>query len=92
MGQVDQAGPSGRAGPAYGMAVTACSARAMSPGVQVFWPLPDSSWMVTYRWFLGLIVVFTAARLVLVSVGLPHTRIPVFWAPSPSGSIPCSPG
>lgn len=48
------------------------------PGVRVFWPLQDTSWMVSYRWFLGMIIVFTAARLVLVSVGLPHTRIPVF--------------
>ena len=60
------------------------------PGVRVFWPLQDTSWMVSYRWFLGMIVVFTAARLVLVSVGLPHTRIPVFRTPSPSGSIPRS--
>ena len=48
------------------------------PGVRVFWPLQDTSWMVSYRWFLGMIVMFTAARLVLVSVSLPHTRIPVF--------------
>ena len=61
------------------------------PGVRVFWPLQDTSWMVSYRWFLGMIVVFTAARLVLVSVGLPHTRIPVFGTPSPTGSIPRSP-
>ena len=62
-----------------------------NPGVRVFWPLQDASWMVSYRWFLAMIAVFTAARLVLVSVGLPHTRIPVFWTPSPSGSIPHSP-
>ena len=61
------------------------------PGVRVFWPLQDTSWMVSYRWFLGMIVVFTAARLVLVSAGLPHTRILVFRTPSPSGSIPRSP-
>ena len=60
------------------------------PGVRVFWPLQDTSWMVSYRWFLGMIVVFTAARLVLVSVGRPHTRIPVFRTPPPSGSIPRS--
>ena len=60
------------------------------PGVRVFWPLQDASWMLSYRWFLGMIVVFTAARLVLVSVGLPHTRIPVFRTSSPSGSIPRS--
>jgi inner membrane protein len=61
------------------------------PGVRVFWPLQDTSWMVSYRWFVGMIVVFMAARLVLVSVGLPHTRIPVFRTPSLSGSVPCSP-
>jgi membrane-bound metal-dependent hydrolase YbcI (DUF457 family) len=61
------------------------------PGVLVFWPLQDTSWMVSYWSFLGMIVVFTAARLVLVSVGLPHTRIPVFRTPSPSGSVPRSP-
>ena len=60
------------------------------PGVRVFWPLQDTSWMVSYRWFLGMIIVFTAARLVLVSIDLPHTRIPVFRTPSPSGSIPRS--
>ena len=62
------------------------------PGVRVFWPLQDTSWMVSYRWFLGMIVVFTAARLVLVSVGLPQTRIPVFRTPSPSGTRPPPPG
>lgn len=61
------------------------------PGVRVFWPLQDTSWMVSYRWFLGMIVVFTAARIVLVSAGLPHRRIPVFRTPSPPGSIPRAP-
>ena len=61
------------------------------PGVRVFWPLQDNSWMVSYWWFLGMIVVFTAARLVLVSVDFPHTRIHVFRTPSPSGSLPRSP-
>jgi membrane-bound metal-dependent hydrolase YbcI (DUF457 family) len=56
------------------------------PGVRVFWPLQDSYWMASYRWFLGMIVVLTAARLVLVSAGLPHTRIPVFRTPSTVGS------
>src|SRR5262249_62224704 len=61
------------------------------PGVRVFWPLQDTSWMVSYWWFLGMIVLFTAARLVLVSAGLPHTRILVFRTPSPSGSTPQGP-
>ena len=62
------------------------------PGVQVLWPLQGNSWMVSYRWFLGMIIVFTVARLVLVSAGLPHTRIPAFRTPSPSGSIHRFPG
>ena len=61
------------------------------PGVLVFWPLQDISWMVRYRWFVGMIVGFTAAQLVLGSAGLPRTRIPVFGTPSPSGSILRSP-
>jgi membrane-bound metal-dependent hydrolase YbcI (DUF457 family) len=61
------------------------------PGVRVFWPLQDTSLMASYWWFLGMIVVFSAARLMLVSTGLPHTRIPVFRTPSPSGSTPRSP-
>jgi membrane-bound metal-dependent hydrolase YbcI (DUF457 family) len=57
------------------------------PGVGVFWPLQDSYWMAGYRWFLGMIVVLTAARLMLVAAGLPHSRIHVFWPP---GSNPRS--
>jgi LexA-binding, inner membrane-associated putative hydrolase len=58
------------------------------PGVMVFWPLQNTSWMVGYWWFLGMIVVFTAARLALVRTDLPHTRIPVFRIPSQPGSVP----
>jgi hypothetical protein len=61
------------------------------PGVRVCWPLQDTSWMVGYAWFLGMIVVFTAARLVLVSAGLPHRRIPLFRTPFPSGSLSRAP-
>ena len=61
------------------------------PGVRVFWPLQDTSLMLSSQWFLGMIVAFTAARLALVSVGLPRTRISVFRTPSPSGSPPRSP-
>ena len=57
-------------------------------GVRVFWPLQATSWMVSYWWFLGMIVVFTVARLALVSVGLPRTRIPVFRTPSPLVQFP----
>jgi inner membrane protein len=56
------------------------------PGVRIFWPVQDTSWMVSYEWFVGMIVVFTAARLVLVSAGLPRTRIPL-----PEGRFPARP-
>jgi membrane-bound metal-dependent hydrolase YbcI (DUF457 family) len=61
------------------------------PGVRLFWPLQDRSWTAGYWWFLGMIVMFTAARLVLVSAGLPRRRISVFGAPSPVAAIPRSP-
>lgn len=61
------------------------------PGVRVFWPLQDTSWMVSYRWFLGMIIVFTAVRLVLMGAGLPTARIrglpcatPVWLAHAPA--------
>lgn len=63
------------------------------PGVRLLWPLQNTSWMLVSRWwFLGMIVVFTAARLVLVSADFPRTRIPVFRTPSPADSSPRSPG
>ena len=63
------------------------------PGVVlVFWPFQDISWMVSYRWFLGMIVVLTAARLALMRVRVPCTRIPIFLTPSLPGSNPNSPG
>ena len=48
------------------------------PGMQIFWPLQDTSWMVSYRWFLGMIVVLTVARVVLVRVGLRTHASPSF--------------
>jgi inner membrane protein len=60
------------------------------PGVRVFWPLQDNYWTVSYRWYLGMIAVFTTAWLVLASVGLAHPRIPVFRKSSPSSSVPRS--
>ena len=57
------------------------------PGVRIIWPLQGASWAVGYWWFLGMIAVFTVARLVLVSAGLPRTRVPVFGAPSPGAAI-----
>jgi inner membrane protein len=75
------------AGAATGLVLHFARDIACRPGVRVFWPLDDTYRMVSRRWFLGMIVAFTAARLVLARVGLPHTRIPVFQAPSRPGSV-----
>ena len=45
------------------------------PGVRLFWTLQDTSWMASYRWFLGMIVVFMAARLVLVTWSAFRARV-----------------
>jgi inner membrane protein len=57
------------------------------PGVLVFWPLQDTSWMVSYRWFVGMIFALTAARLVLERARIPRTRVLVFGTPSPAGAV-----
>jgi inner membrane protein len=44
------------------------------PGVRMFWPLQGTAWTANYWWFLGMILALTIARLVLVSVGIPHRR------------------
>lgn len=48
------------------------------PGVRMLWPLNGHAWTASYWWFLGMIVAFTAARLILVSSGVPRTRIRLF--------------
>ena len=35
-------------------------------------------WTASYWWFLGMIIAFTAARLILVGVGVPQTRVRLF--------------
>jgi membrane-bound metal-dependent hydrolase YbcI (DUF457 family) len=45
------------------------------PGVRMLWPLDGRTWTASYWWFLGMIAVFTAARLILVGVSVPA---PVF--------------
>ncbi len=53
------------------------------PGVRILWPLQGQAWTLSYGWFLGMIIVFTAARLILVTLGVPRTRIRLFQQPSP---------
>jgi inner membrane protein len=48
------------------------------PGVRMLWPLDGRAWTASYGWFLGMIIVFTAARLILVTTGVPRTRARLF--------------
>ena len=36
-------------------------------GVRMLWPLQDTAWAADFWWFLGMIIAFTAVRLVLAS-------------------------
>jgi hypothetical protein len=44
------------------------------PGVRMLWPLQKTAWIANYWWFLGMIILFAGAPLVLVSLGVPHAR------------------
>ena len=54
------------------------------PGVRMLWPLRDTAWTASFWWFLGMIIALTVVRLVLVTVGIPRTRIRLFQAPIPA--------
>jgi inner membrane protein len=45
------------------------------PGVRMLWPLDGRAWTASYWWFLGMIVTFTAARLILDREGGSRTRL-----------------
>jgi inner membrane protein len=57
------------------------------PGVRMLWPLEDTAWTASYWWFLGMIITFTAVRLILVSMGIPRTRARLFSAPTSAQSL-----
>ena len=61
------------------------------PGVRMLWPLQDTAWTASFWWFLGMIIAFTAARLVLASAGIPRRRVRLFWTPPASGSLADAP-
>jgi hypothetical protein len=48
------------------------------PGVRILWPVQQTAWTASYWWFMGMIIVFTAARLILVTTGVPRTRVRLF--------------
>ena len=51
------------------------------PGVRLLWPIQQTAWTGTYRWWLGIILVFLVAELVLGGLGVPHARWRVFDQP-----------
>ena len=55
------------------------------PGVRMLWPLQETAWTVNYWWFPVMIIVFASIRLVLVSLGVPHARVPIFLLSGSSG-------
>ena len=57
------------------------------PGVRMLWPPQDTAWTASYWWFLGMIITFTAVRLILVSVGIPRTRLQLFSVPISEQSV-----
>ena len=53
------------------------------PGVRMLWPLSNMAWTASARWFWAMIIVFTVVRLIVVTLGIPHTRIRLFQEPVP---------
>jgi inner membrane protein len=51
------------------------------PGVRLLWPLQGQAWTARGWWFLAMIIVFTATRLILAATGIPHTRVRLFQPP-----------
>ena len=61
------------------------------PGVRMLWPLQNTAWTASFWWFLGMIITFTVLRLVLVTAGIPRTRIRLFQASIPAKSSSSQP-
>ena len=57
------------------------------PGVRMLWPLQETAWNASFWWFLGMIVAFTAARLVLLTAGVLCRRSRLFQTPPASRRI-----
>lgn len=61
------------------------------PGVRLLWPVQDTAWTASFWWFLGMIIAFTAVRLVAVGADIPHRRAHLFRTPSPTHITPPAP-
>ena len=62
------------------------------PGVRLLWPLQGQAWTASGWWFLAMIALFTAARLILAATGIPRTRPRVFQPPRQSFLVETPPG
>jgi membrane-bound metal-dependent hydrolase YbcI (DUF457 family) len=51
------------------------------PGVRMLWPLSNTAWTASARWFWAMIIVLTVVRLTLVTLGIPRTHIRLFEDP-----------
>jgi len=56
------------------------------PGVRMLWPIQQTAWTASYWWFLGMVIVLTAARLILASCRIPRTPACPFGATPSSRS------
>ena len=59
------------------------------PGVRMLWPLQNTAWTATSRWFLAMIIAFTVVRLILATAGIPRTHIRLFQPPAAARSSSC---
>jgi inner membrane protein len=58
------------------------------PGVRLLWPLQQAAWVASFWWFLGMIIVFLVAYLILLKLGIPHMRVRLFQPLPPLRSAP----
>ncbi len=56
------------------------------PGVRMLWPLSNTAWTASARWFWAMIIVFTVVRLTLVTLGIPPRVSACFRNPFRSSS------
>ena len=71
------------AGVATGLVLHFARDLVEGPGVRLFWPLQGTSWKASYWWFLGMIIAFTAVRLLLVNAGTPRAHARLFETKTP---------
>jgi inner membrane protein len=54
------------------------------PGVRMLWPIRETAWTASSWWFLAMIIMFTAVRLIFTTTGICHRRVRPIQAPVPA--------